>query len=82
MQYASSQLKQSGFQILKQHEYFSYQRFYDIRSIIYYLKALPWQIHDFSVSKYEEQLLHIHNHIQQNEFIEVKAHRFYIVASF
>ncbi|MEH7463527.1 class I SAM-dependent methyltransferase [Bacillus thuringiensis] len=82
LQYASSQLKQSGFQIHKQQECFPNQRFYDIGSIIYYLKAIPWQIPDFSVSKYEEQLLHIHNHIQQNGYIEVKAHRFYIVASF
>ncbi|ENQ3106459.1 class I SAM-dependent methyltransferase [Bacillus cereus] len=81
MEYASSRLKHCGFQILKQQECFPYQRFYDIGSIIYYLKAIPWQIPDFSVSKYEEQLLHVHNHIQQNGFIEVKAHRFYIVAS-
>ncbi|MGG0188335.1 class I SAM-dependent methyltransferase [Bacillus rhizoplanae] len=81
MQYASSQLKQAGFQILKQQEAFPYQRFYDIGSIVYYLKAVPWQIPDFSVSKYEDCLLCTYNSIQQDGYIEVKAHRFYIVAS-
>ncbi len=29
-----------------------HRRFFDIVAIVYYLKAIPWQIPDFSVEQY------------------------------
>ena len=41
---ACSKLKENGFTILEAKEEFPFQRFYDIGAIVYYLKAIPWQI--------------------------------------
>ncbi|MGM0411676.1 MAG: hypothetical protein ACQEQF_13065 [Bacillota bacterium] len=55
-------------------------RFYDIGAIIYYLKAVPWQISNFSVNRYYDSLKKIHNKIQKKGFIDIEEHRFMIVA--
>ncbi len=33
---------------------------YDVGAIVYYLKAVPWEIPDFSVEKYFDKLQEIH----------------------
>ena len=54
-------------------------RFYDVGAIVYYLKAIPWQIPDFSVERYFERFLEVHTMIQQRGFVDVRYHRFFIV---
>lgn len=49
---ACNELKENGFTILDAKEEFPLQRFYDIGAIVYYLKAIPWQIPDFTVERY------------------------------
>lgn len=56
------------------------QRFYDIGAVIYYLKAIPWQIPDFSVEKYKHPLQQMHEHIQCKGYIDFIQHRFLIEA--
>ena len=46
---ACSELEETGFTILEAKEEFPFQRFYDIGAIVYYLKAIPWQIPDFTI---------------------------------
>ncbi|MGK0532856.1 methyltransferase domain-containing protein [Bacillus sp. 'calajunan'] len=77
---ACIELKENGFTILEEKEEFPFQRFYDIGAIVYYLKAIPWQIPDFTVEGYYEELYRIHEIILQKGYFDVKQHRFMIKA--
>ncbi|MED3035923.1 SAM-dependent methyltransferase [Bacillus thuringiensis] len=77
---ACSELEENGFTILDAKEEFPFQRFYDIGAIVYYLKAIPWQIPDFTVERYYEELYRIHEIILQKGYFDVKQHRFIIKA--
>lgn len=73
-------LKEVGWQILEHKETFFPTRFHDVGAIVYYLKAIPWEIPDFSVETYFDKLVEIHRIIRQNGFVDVLFHTFFIVA--
>jgi SAM-dependent methyltransferase len=77
---AASDLEKSGLTILKRLEDYYPQRFYDVGAIVYQLKAIPWQIPDFTVVKYFDRLKRVHERIQKRGFVEVEEHRFLILA--
>ena len=77
---AVAKLQTAGFRIIKQLEDIYPQRFYDVGAIVYQLKAVPWQIPDFRVERYFEQLNAIHETIQQTGYVDVLEHRFFIIA--
>ncbi|MGH0597630.1 class I SAM-dependent methyltransferase [Bacillus mycoides] len=79
---ACSELEQNGFTILEAKEEFPLQRFYDVGAVVYYLKAIPWQIPDFTVESYNEKLYRIHEIILQKGYFDVKQHRFIIKANY
>ncbi|MBT2579592.1 class I SAM-dependent methyltransferase [Bacillus sp. ISL-8] len=79
---ACSELRKSGFTILEAKEEFPLQRFYDVGAVVYYLKAIPWQIPDFIVDSYTEELYCIHEIILQKGYFDVKQHRFIIKANY
>lgn len=66
------ELDENQFEVLYSKEEFPTQRFYDIGALIYYLKAIPWQVPDFSIEKYEESLYEIHKAILLKGFFDVK----------
>jgi hypothetical protein len=76
-------IEKAGFTILDYSEAYPYQRFYDIDigAIVYYLKSVPWQVPDFLAEKYRDKLGRMHEMIEKYSCIEVKSHRFYIIAS-
>lgn len=80
LQVALDGLEEAGFTILDKKENITKTRFYDIGAIIYYLKAIPWQIPDFSISKYQTQLIKIHNMIMDKGYLDITCHRFFIIA--
>lgn len=80
LDYAEKELKKAGFHIIKKYEQFPYTRFYDVGAIVYYLKAISWQIPDFSVEKYMDQLYELHRTIMEKGYIQFKSHRFFIAA--
>lgn len=77
---ALQELKNNQFEVLYSNEAFAIQRFYDVGALVYYLKAIPWQVPDFSIEKYEKNLYEIHKSIQSKGFFDVKQHRFVIKA--
>ncbi len=77
---ACNELQENGFTILEAKETFPFQRFYDVGAIVYYLKAIPWQIPDFTVERYYEELYRIHKVILQKGYFDVTQHRFLIKA--
>jgi ubiquinone/menaquinone biosynthesis C-methylase UbiE len=78
--FATQQLQQSGWQIVEQQEAFHITRFHDVGAIVYYLKAIPWTVPDFSVEKYFDKLVEIRTLIQQHGPVDVPFHSFFIVA--
>lgn len=73
-------LKDHGFKLTSSREEYPVQRFYDIGALVYYLKAIPWQVPDFSLEKYEEELYTIYEMIKDRGYFEVRQHRFLIKA--
>jgi len=77
---AAANLVAADFRITKQLEDIYPQRFYDVGAIVYQLKAIPWQIPDFSVERYFDQLKSVHEIIQRDGYVDVLEHRFFIIA--
>lgn len=78
--YAIQELEGAGFEIFEQQEDFPIARFFDVGAIVYHLKAISWLILDFSIERYFEKLLAIHNSIQTQNYLDVRSHRFFLVA--
>jgi len=78
---AVSKLKETGLKITEQKEDIVKTRFYDIGAIVFYLKAVPWQVPDFTVRKYYERLKEINNLIQKVGYIDFTCHRFLVIAN-
>ena len=78
--YASQQLKKAGFKVERAKECFPTTRVFDVGALAYYFKVIPWEIPNFSVENYYEPLARIHEVIQREGYVDVKSHRFLIVA--
>lgn len=77
---AVKQLTEAGFQILEQKNEYPETTISDIGALVFHLKVIQWQITDFSVEKYYNKLVEIHNMIQETGSLKIKSHRFLIVA--
>jgi SAM-dependent methyltransferase len=55
--------------------------FHDIGAVIYQLRAVPWQIRDFSVEKYDRALRRLHAMISTHGNYTATAHRFLVQAT-
>lgn len=77
---AVKELEQTGFSFKRTEEAFPAMVFDDIGAIIYYLKAIPWQIADFSVDRYREPLFELYCWMQKYGPLQVSSHRFLIIA--
>lgn len=80
LQTAVTKLNEAGLKIIEQKEDIVKTRFYDIGAIAFYLKAVPWQVPDFTVEKYFQRLKEIHNMIQKEGYIDFTCHRFLVIA--
>jgi hypothetical protein len=56
------------------------KRFYDVGALVYYLKAIPWEVPSFSVEKYFGVLQRINRTILRRGYTETERHRCLIVA--
>ena len=77
---AKEDLLNSGFEIVSCDEYIGKTRFYDIGSIVYYLKCIPWQVEDFTVEKYIDRLFLLDDHIKSKGHKDFIFHRFVTIA--
>lgn len=78
---AISKLNEVGLKIIEQKEDMVKTRFYDIGAIVFYLKAIPWQVPDFTVEKYFEGIKEIDKLIQKEGYIDFTCHRFLVIAN-
>jgi SAM-dependent methyltransferase len=77
---AARQLEAGGLTVMDGREEYPPVEFTDIGAVVYYLKAIPWQVGDFSIEKYYDRLGSIHNIIEEKGKLESTCHRFYIEA--
>ena len=75
------ELASAGFTIEKQAEAFPITRIYDVGVIVYHLKAIPWEVPDFSVEGYRDRLLDLHRRISEQGYLDITSHRAVIVAT-
>lgn len=80
LDFAVNQLTEAGFELLEARECFPATRIFDAGALVYYFKAIPWEISDFSVEKYLDALVRVHETILEQGYIEVRSHRFLIRA--
>ncbi|QRN82126.1 class I SAM-dependent methyltransferase [Chloroflexota bacterium] len=73
-------LYEAGFQVSRAEKAALRSSFRDIGAVVYYLKAIPWQIEGFDPQTSHDKLVRLHNIIErQGEFVAT-AHRFLIMA--
>ena len=73
-------LEKAGLEIEVGKESFPVTRIFDIGALIFQLKAIPWQIPDFSVAEYRDALLQIHQRISEEGYVAINSHRFFVKA--
>lgn len=77
---ARQELEAAGLTTARAEEAFPVARFLDVDGIVYLLKAVSWQVPDFTVDRYFEQLRDLDAEIRSHGSIEVTTHRFLVVA--
>jgi SAM-dependent methyltransferase len=80
LSHAVRELEDAGLRIADAREEFPETVFADVGAVVYYLKAVPWQIEGFSVDEYREPLLALHQTIQADGGLVVTSHRFLVEA--
>lgn len=77
---AVNRLYEAGFRVLHSDQIALRCTFLDIGAVVYYLKAIPWQVEGFSPETHREGLTLIHNLIENRGKFVTTAHRFLIEA--
>jgi SAM-dependent methyltransferase len=70
-----------GFEILDLREELPETQFKDIGAVVFYLKVISWQVPDFTVEKYEQRLLAIHQTIEERGAFRSHSHRLLLQAT-
>jgi SAM-dependent methyltransferase len=71
----------AGLRVLRAEDAYPITRFHDVGAIAYYLKAVAWEIPDFTVDRYAEPLLALHRQIERTlQPLDVGFHLFLLVA--
>ncbi|MBM2614097.1 methyltransferase [Actinoplanes sp. LDG1-06] len=77
---AVRRLTAAGLTILDVREERPAFTFYDIGALVFQLRAVPWQVRDFTVARYEQALRRIDSRIRADGEFRVHSHRFLVRA--
>jgi len=80
MAYVLTGLYEAGFIVDAAQKAALTSTFVDIGAVVYYLKAIPWQVKNFSTETHKEPLILLHNIIERQGQFVATAHRFLIIA--
>ena len=78
--HARRALEDAGFEVREAREAFPLTRFADVGAIVYLLKAIPWQIADFSVDRYFDGLKELEQRAHTEGYIAARGYRFLLDA--
>lgn len=73
-------LTDAGLRIVDAKEHIGYSRMYDIRTLVYLMKVLPWEFPGFDPARYETQLLNIYIKVLEDGYFDATCHRFFVIA--
>ena len=73
-------LRAAGLKIVQAKDWSGTQRFADVGAIVYYLKAVPWMVTDFSVEHCWDALLSLQRRVERGEELIFSSKRYYIEA--
>lgn len=79
MDIQTKEFVKQGFDILESKEYFPKIRFFDIGALVFFCNTIVWEFPDFSVDKYFNELLSLHQECEKKGFVESKEHRYFLV---
>ncbi|GAA2995559.1 class I SAM-dependent methyltransferase [Streptosporangium longisporum] len=77
---AVNRLRRHGFRVLDAREEMIDHVFHDIGAVVFQLRAVPWQIRDFDVERYERPLQSLHERICSQGAFTARSHRFLVEA--
>ena len=78
MAFFGDKLTEAGLELVTQAEYAGPLHLTDVGALVYYLKAVPWHVPDFSVEKYAATLLALHQQAVEQEGLTFTA-RYYMI---
>jgi SAM-dependent methyltransferase len=78
---ATDELLKAGFRVKEKRESIVRSRFLDVGAIVYHLRVVPWDVPDFTVSRFEKELRKAHSAIVENGSFDVTTSRFYLIAT-
>ncbi len=82
LSYATRQLEAAGLHVTDGAEADLSARFDDVGALAYYLRAVPWQVPDFDITRDRHHLARLHNTIvTTGRPIEITSHRFWLTAT-
>lgn len=73
-------LKKLNIDIIYADEYFPYQKFFNMKALIYYANTIEWEFPGFSVEDNFDQLLNAFKELTRRGYVLNYEHRFIIVA--
>jgi hypothetical protein len=74
-----SLLQNAGFAVTQSGEYYPKLAFSDVGAVVYFSKIIEWEFPGFSVQKCFDALLGLQKIIEEQNYIESRAHRFFLV---
>ena len=77
---AKVQLHSAGFEQISGREQIHPTLFRDVGAVVYYLRTVPWQVPDFTISKHLESLREIDRQIETIGPLKIGAHHFLVEA--
>lgn len=77
---ADRELETAGLHVDERREEFPIVRYADVEAVVHYLKAVPWEIPDFTVDRYFDRLLAMHARIEAEGHLDVGFHQWFVVA--
>lgn len=76
----AEEISSAGFVIQDKAEATYSDEFLDVGAVVYYLRAIPWEVPGFSVDRHREHLKEIYLEIQRKGSFRVTTHRLLVVA--
>lgn len=80
LQEMREQLDSAGFEVERAEEALVGNRYHDAGILVWYLKAISWEIPDFTVDRYAEKLLRLHRRIEREGSFDVRFHSILVIA--
>ncbi|MFZ1989784.1 MAG: methyltransferase domain-containing protein [Alphaproteobacteria bacterium] len=77
---AMTNARRAGLKIIRSEECNGFERFHDVGAIVYFLKAIPWLVDDFSVDRHREMLLGLHSELERVGVLSFAIGRYLIKA--